>query len=78
MAKIRNEELVQLTGEVLPERTVLSTVPMDGSAGTTLCSPNTQANAVSGNLLAIAGQTNQCGLTNTGQSVGLGLLNLLG
>ena len=30
MAKIRNEELAQLAGELLPERTVLSTVPMDG------------------------------------------------
>ena len=74
MTKIRNEELDQLVGEVLPERTVLSTVPMDGGSGSVLCSPNTQANSVSGNLLAlgIAG-LNQCGLSNQGQATGLDL-----
>jgi hypothetical protein len=32
MATIRNEELDQLAGEVLPERTVLSSVPVPGGA----------------------------------------------
>lgn len=77
MAKIRNEELDQLAGEVLPERTVLSAVPMDGGAGTVICSPNTQANSVGGNLIPIVGQLNQCGLTNQGQAQGIGLLNFV-
>ena len=75
MAKIHNEELDLLAGELLPERTVLSAVPMQGLA---FCSPNTQTNAVEGNLIAIVGATNQCGLENTAQSIGLGLLNILG
>ena len=75
MAKIRNEELEQLAGEVLPERTVLSAVPMDASSGgTSICSPNGQSNSVAGNLFAlgIAG-LNQCGLSNQGQATGFDL-----
>lgn len=77
MAKIRNEELGQFAGELLPERTVLSALPMDGGSSA-FCSPNTQSNAISGSILAILAANNQCGLTNTGQAVGLGLLNILG
>ena len=79
MSKIRNEELELLAGEVLPERTVLSAVPMAGGTGLSICSPNTQTNSVSGNLLVLGlAQTNECGLTNSAQDVGFGLLNLLG
>lgn len=46
--KIRDEEVVQLAGGVLPERTVLSAVPMDGGSGASTpfkhsCSPNNQS-----------------------------------
>ena len=76
MAKIRNEELDQLVGEVLPERTVLSTVPADpsGAPFSPFCSPNNQANTVSGNLIAAVGASNQCGLTNTAHSDGVGII----
>lgn len=77
MAKIRNEELGQFAGELLPERTVLSALPMDAGSSA-FCSPNTQTISTSGNLLAIVGATNQCGLFNTAQSIGVGLLNILG
>ena len=73
MAKICNEELDQFTGEVLPERTVLSAVPADPSGGapfSPFCSPNHQTNAVGG----ITGATNQCGLVNTAHSFGVGII----
>ena len=73
MAKIRSEELDQLVGEVLPERTVLSTVPADPSRGapfSPFCSPNNQTNTVGG----ITGATNQCGLVNTAHSYGIGII----
>jgi len=83
MAKIRNEELVQMNGEVLPERTVLSALPMDGSGGAASnigCNVGgnlTQSGGVSGSILGFAGTVNQCGLSNTAtNTAGLGLLQL--
>jgi hypothetical protein len=81
MARIRNEELDQLAGEVLPERTVLSAVPAGGGAngsplGLTLCNHVNQGQKVTGNFIAIAVDLSQCGLTNKGQASGLGLLGL--
>ena len=73
MAKIRNEELHQLVGEVLPERTVLGAMPA-AAPFSPFCSPNNQSNTVSGDLVAIVGASNQCGLTNTAHSDGLGLI----
>jgi hypothetical protein len=80
MAKIRNEELDQLAGEVLPERTVLSAVPADPGAGapfSPFCSPNQPYNSVHSNLIAVAGNNQQCGLSNQGQGNGVGILNIV-
>ena len=77
MAKIRNEELDQLAGEILPERTVLSTVPADPSGGapfSPFCSPNNQSNGVAGNVIAVVSASNQCGLTNAAHSDGVGIV----
>ena len=78
MAKIRNEELDQLTGEVLPERTVLGAMPAGGGKGhglnLLLCNHVDQSQHVSGNIIGIAVNLPQCGLTNN--SKGAGLLGL--
>lgn len=82
MAKIRNEELVQLDGEVLPERTVLSTVPMDGGGSANFspfCSGNQiSAGNTSGSVLSgILSPSNvQCGLTNTSDQDVLSILHI--
>ena len=72
MAKIRSEELDQLAGEVLPERTVLSVMPAvaDGALFSPFCSQNNQSNALSG----VSGGANQCGLTNTAHADGVALI----
>jgi hypothetical protein len=70
MAKIRKEELDQLAGEVLPERTVLSAMPADPSGGAApfqyFCSPNNQQQSGSqdGNWFTNNINNPQCGLTN--------------
>jgi hypothetical protein len=77
MAKIRMNELDQLVGEVLPERTVLSALPSDpGGAApfSPFCSPNDQSNSVAGSIIASQGANNQCGLTNNGEAFGGALL----
>jgi hypothetical protein len=80
MAKIRNDELVQMNGEVLPERTVLSALPMDGgsggggaSIGCNVGGSLTQSNGVAGSILGFAAGNNQCGLSNTGTATGLSI-----
>lgn len=81
MAKIRNEELDQLAGEILPERTVLGAAPAGGGAGhgpvgLLLCNHVDQSQHMTGNAIAIAINLPQCGLTNKGQASGLGLLGI--
>ena len=69
MAKIRNEELDQLAGEVLPERTVLSSVPMDpgGSAPlTNFCNQINQGQAQYGNVANGGNNLPQCGFAQQG------------
>ena len=62
MAKIRNEELDQLAGELLPERTVLSTVPMDGGPGNMFaCKQDDQE---SENYWSYINSVNNCGNDN--------------
>ena len=76
MAKIRNDVLDQLAGEVLPERAVLSAVPMDGGAPfSPFCSPNNQPSTINDNHWADVVNNPQCGLTNHGDNyAGGGLL----
>lgn len=80
MAKIRNEELDQLAGEVLPERTVLGAVPAahpnGGPLGLSLCNHVNQGQNVTGNAVAIAIDLSQCGLTNKASNTGLGFLGI--
>jgi hypothetical protein len=83
MAKIRNEELAQLTGEVLPERTVLSAVPMDGGGAlNNLCQGNqqNQIGSQNGNWFTDNINNPQCGLTNSSDNsaAGGGLSGVLG
>jgi hypothetical protein len=75
MATIRDEELAQLAGDVLPERTVLSAVPMDGGSGASShfkhsCSHNNQS--VIGKQDGGWGSQNinhpQCGPSNHGDN----------
>ena len=77
MAKIRNVDIERLNGEVLPERTVLSAVPMDGGSSVAGCGVSgnlSQGNAVSGSVFGFAAGNNQCGWTNTaGNATGLSL-----
>lgn len=72
MAKIRYEELDALTGEVLPERTVLGAMPAAGHGanglGLNLCNNVNQSQTQSGNILAIAINLPQCGLSNKGSA----------
>ena len=77
MAKIRMEELDQLAGEVLPERTVLSAMPSEvgGAPFSPFCSPNDQSASVAGSIGVIQAANNQCGLTNTGHASGIGVLD---
>jgi hypothetical protein len=80
MAKIRKEELDQLAGEVLPERTVLSAMPADPSGGAPFqyfCTPNNQGQTGSqnGNWFTDNINNPQCGLTNkSDNAAGGGLL----
>ena len=71
MAKIRSEELDQLTGEVLPERTVLGAVPAGGGHGLILCNHADQSQHVNNNFIGIAVSLPQCGLSNKSQAAGL-------
>ena len=77
MAKIRMEELDQLAGEVLPERTVLSAMPSDpgGAPFSPFCSPNNQSASIAGSIVAVQAANNQCGLTNSGHASGIGFLD---
>jgi hypothetical protein len=71
MAKIRTEELDQLAGEVLPERTVLSAMPADPSSAapfSPFCSQNNESSTVAGSVIATQASNNQCGLTNDGEA----------
>ena len=80
MATIRNEELDQLAGEVLPERTVLSSVPVPGGAhgspqASNFCNNISQSQQVTKNLIVIAISNNNCGIGNKADNkVDLGLL----
>jgi hypothetical protein len=82
MAKIRNEELAQLAGEVLPERTVLSAVPMNGGSGVSSCNGGQNASgSQNGNLISVGLINQQCTYngSNTGEnSAHSGLLSILG
>jgi hypothetical protein len=78
MAKIRDEELAQLAGEVLPERTVLSAAPAVGKGGGLLgnlsfCNNSNQSQHMTGNLIAIGLNLPQCGFSNKGKAGVLGL-----
>jgi hypothetical protein len=72
MAKIRIEELDELSGEVLPERMVLGAMPSGGHPagplGLNLCNNIDQSQNQTGNAIAIAISVPQCGLTNKGSA----------
>jgi hypothetical protein len=82
MAKIRNEELAQLAGEVLPERTVLSAVPMDGGGQISSCNGGQNVSgSQNGNWFSSGVINPQCTYngSNTGEnSAHSGLLGILG